>query len=99
MTLRRSVGIAAALVVLPSMSARADGDDRPTPQLVGRAVLPAETMADGPPSGAFFIPGPGVRNGIEFPRPRQAVAGFSAIVAGRHRGEYLAMPDNGFGGK
>jgi glycerophosphoryl diester phosphodiesterase len=99
MTLKRIVGLAATLAVLPSMAALADGDRGGTPRLVGRAVLPAQAVAPGPQSGAFFIPGAGVRNGIEFPRPGQALAGFSAIVEGRHRGEYLAMPDNGFGGK
>jgi glycerophosphoryl diester phosphodiesterase len=69
------------------------------PRLVGRAVLPAATLAEGPPSGAFVIPGPGTVRGITFPLPSQPVEGFSSIVSGRHRGEYLAMPDNGFGSK
>jgi hypothetical protein len=60
-------------------------------------VLPAEALAFGPPSGAAL--GTGVLNGIEFPRPKQPIAGFSAVVAGREPGEYLAMPDNGFGSK
>ena len=34
-----------------------------------------------------------------FPRPAAARRGFSAIVEGRQPGEYLAMPDNGFGNK
>src|SRR4051794_30356378 len=67
------------------------------PVLVGRAVLPANTI-DGPPVSGTFLP-PGTVNGITFPLAGQPVAGFSAIVAGRHRGEYLAMPDNGFGAK
>ena len=36
---------------------------------------------------------------ITFPIAGQPVEGFSGIVAGRRPGEYLAMPDNGFGGK
>jgi hypothetical protein len=71
----------------------------PGPTLVGRAVLPAMTFADGPPAGAFVVPGPGVVNGVTFPLPSQPVEGISSIVDGRHRGEYLAMPDNGFGAK
>jgi hypothetical protein len=92
------VATVATMLALPSVAAQAndeDGDEQPT--LVGRAVLPADALAPGPPSGAAL--GTGVINGIEFPRPQQPVAGFSAIVAGRQRGEYLAMPDNGFGGK
>ena len=38
-------------------------------------------------------------NGITFPTPSQPVEGFSAIVEGRRPGEWLAMPDNGFGNK
>jgi hypothetical protein len=69
------------------------------PTLVGRAVLPVQTYAGPPQSGAFVVPGAGTINGITFPLPGQPVQGFSAIVKGRHSGEYLAMPDNGFGGK
>ena len=76
-------------------AAMAGGDRSPT--LVGRAVLPVETYAPGPPSGTLLPAG--VVNGISFPLPSQPVEGFSAIVDGRHRGEYLAMTDNGFGGK
>jgi hypothetical protein len=91
------VAMVATMVAFPSVGAHADdGDEDPT--LVGRAVLPAEALAPGPPSGAA-AQSPGVVNGIEFPRPQQPVAGFSAVVAGREHGEYLAMPDNGFGSK
>ena len=68
---------------------------RPGPTLLGRAVLPASTIA-GPPVSGQFMP-PGNVNGITFPLAGQPVAGFSAIVEGRRRGEYLAMTDNGFG--
>jgi glycerophosphoryl diester phosphodiesterase len=67
------------------------------PVLVGRAVLPALTLAGSPPAGAFFHPVPD--NGVAFPLPGQPVEGFSAIVDGREPGEFLAMPDNGFGSK
>jgi hypothetical protein len=86
----------AATMALPSAMAQASGDEGPS--LVGRAVIPADALADGPPSGALVVPG-GVQNGILLPRPSQGVLGFSAVVAGRQPGEYLAMPDNGFGNK
>ena len=76
-------------------SSVAHGDRAPT--LIGRAVLPVETYAPGPPSGTLLPPG--VVNGIAFPLPSQPVEGFSAIIDGRRAGEYLAMPDNGFGAK
>ena len=62
--------------------------------LVARAVLPADTFADGPPSGALLGAAP--VNGRTPPFPAQPVQGFSALVeAGR--GEVWAMPDNGYG--
>ncbi len=65
--------------------------------LVGRAVLPVQTYAPGPVSGTLLPPG--VVNGISFPLPSQPVQGFSSMVDGRSPGEYLAMPDNGYGAK
>ena len=59
-------------------------------------MLPVDTYAPGPPSGALYT---GPPNGITFPTPTQPVEGFSALLPGRHRGEYLAMADNGYGGK
>ncbi len=67
------------------------------PRLEGRAILPVATYAPGPPAGAFFAGQ--TTNGITFPTPSQPVEGFSALVAGRRPGEYLAMTDNGFGNK
>jgi glycerophosphoryl diester phosphodiesterase len=53
--------------------------------------------APGPPSGTLLPPGS--VNGVTFPLPSQPVEGFSAVIDGRHGGEFLAMPDNGFGAK
>ncbi len=77
----------------PPSSANATSHE---PTLVGRAVLPADTLAPGPPAGAGVLP---PFNGIVFPRPSQPVEGFSSIVDGRSPGEFLAMADNGFGAK
>jgi glycerophosphoryl diester phosphodiesterase len=69
-----------ATASLPSHAAFASGHGHEQePRLMGRAVLPADTLAPGPPSGAL-IPS---ANGITFPRPSQPVEGFSAIVDGR----------------
>ena len=66
------------------------------PVLEGRAVLPVNTYAPGPSSGAHRS---GDSHGIVFPTPSQPVQGFSALVAGRQAGEYLGLLDNGFGTK
>jgi hypothetical protein len=86
-----AVGLLAA--VLPASAQSADAHVT----LAGRAVLPAAALAPGPPAGTMLAPG--VTNGITFPRPSQPVQGFSSVIGGRHPGEYLAMPDNGFGAK
>ena len=65
-------------------------------ELTGFAVLPAETFADGPPSGQFDA------DGLRAPQPRfasQPVQGFSAIQRGQEKGTYWVLSDNGFGTK
>jgi hypothetical protein len=90
--------LAAAAVATAATAPAAPATARaPEPTLVGRAVLPFDTFAAGPPAGNFVVPN--VVNGVRFPLPAQPVQGFSALIAGRSRGEYLAMPDNGFGNK
>ncbi len=89
--------LAVASIALFTVAAQAASAAPPAPKLEGRAVLPVATYAPGPPSGSAFA-GQTI-NGISFPTPSQPVQGFSAIVAGRHPGEYLAMADNGFGNK
>ncbi len=63
------------------------------PRLLARAVLPWDTFADGPPSGAHL---PGHPSGA--PWPTQPVQGFSALVA-LEDGGFLALADNGYGNK
>lgn len=101
---RRAVAAAAAAlafcVTLTGMASAhpnaGGGHDSDDPRLIGRAVLPVETFAGPPPAGAVGVTS---ANGITFPLPEQPVVGFSAVVEGRWRGEYLAMADNGFGTK
>ncbi len=80
---------AAALVQRPA--------ELPKATLEGRAVLPADTFAPGPPSGSGLGEDE-PKGGRKPPFEGQPVGGFSAVldVGG---GEYLAMTDNGFGSK
>ena len=65
-------------------------------RLEGRAVLPFDTTAVGPPSGAALGAGP--INGLTLPFANQPVQGFSGILAaGEDR--WWAIPDNGYGRK
>ena len=82
-------------LLIAALPASAETVDHVT--LAGRAVLPAATVAPGPPAGTLLPPG--VFGGITFPLPSQPVQGFSSVIDGRDPGEYLAMPDNGFGAK
>ena len=86
-----------AVALIPNVAAGAGRDHGPRdPQLTGRAVLPALTVAPGPPSGALATDA----NGVDFPiEEGQIVEGFSAIVEGDQPGQFLAMTDNGFGAK
>ena len=64
-------------------------------ELVGRAVLPADTFAVGPTSGQFIDPANG--RVPPFVR-RQPVQGFSSVLRAKD-GDFLVMCDNGFGAK
>ncbi len=73
----------------------------PTATLVGFASLPADTFADGPPSGQFITDKPPI-NGVTPPFARQPIQGISAMLptdTPDSPGEYLALSDNGYGTK
>ncbi|WP_205752307.1 esterase-like activity of phytase family protein [Cryptosporangium phraense] len=65
--------------------------------LIGRAGIPATDYQPGPVSGTALDPA--TVNGVTPPFDGQPIPGFSAAITGRHRGQLLAMPDNGFGAK
>jgi hypothetical protein len=88
-----SAGLAAGLVAAALASLAIAADDK-EPALLGRAILPADAYQPGPPSGAFIA----ADNGVTTPFPSQPIPGFSAILDAGH-GEFLAMPDNGYGAK
>jgi hypothetical protein len=61
------------------------------------AVLPADSFTSGPTSGQLIPPPP--PNGRVPPFvDEQPIQGFSSVL-GTSRGDFLAMPDNGFGAK
>lgn len=64
--------------------------------LIGWAMLPAATFADGPTSGQFASANP---YGTNIPpyADLQPVQGFSAVLAGPEKDTFLVMTDNGFG--
>jgi hypothetical protein len=66
--------------------------------LIGRAILPAASFANGPTSGTKVGKVP-IINGVTLPFVnKQPVQGFSAVLAIRD-GTFLVMSDNGFGKK
>lgn len=69
----------------------------PESTLEGRAVLSADTFADGPSSGAGLSEDES-KGGRTPPFEDQPVGGISAVLEAGD-GEYLAMTDNGFGNK
>lgn len=63
-------------------------------ELLGRAVLPAQTFSPGPTSGQLIQ----TANGVPVPfQGMQPVQGFSAVLPGPVDGTYLVLSDNGFG--
>lgn len=90
-----TLAVAVTLAGPAAVSAAADVDERP--RLEARAVLPADTLGDGPVSGAAIGAGP--FNGRTPPFAGQPVQGFSALVEDGRRGRYLALSDNGYGAK
>ncbi|MFM9888682.1 MAG: esterase-like activity of phytase family protein [Burkholderiales bacterium] len=66
-------------------------------ELVGFALMPANTFAEGPTSGQFAGAGAG---GNALPLiNKQPVQGFSAVMHGPTSRSFYVMPDNGFGAK
>jgi glycerophosphoryl diester phosphodiesterase len=94
------IGLLIFVAAVQSMPAAAQAQqpaEPPRATLEGRAVLPADTFAPGPPSGSGLGEDQ-PKGGRESPFEGQPVGGFSAILdAGG--GEYLGMTDNGFGSK
>ena len=96
---RVSVSSAVALACLAQAGSAMAQEPVPAaqPTLVGRAVLPADTFAPGPPSGALLGSTP--INGRTAPFPAQPMQGISGILRTSRRGTYLGLADNGFGAK
>lgn len=88
------VGLLIAAVVATQVASAADA--QPEATLEGRAVLPADTFAEGPSSGNELEEE--TKGGRTPPFDGQPVGGVSAVLA-TGEGEYLAMADNGFGKK
>ena len=88
--------MAGMLAVLLGGAVAPAGADELTGRLEARAVLPADTLAPGPPSGAALGPGP--INGFALPFASQPVQGFSGILRAGP-GVWWALPDNGYGRK
>jgi hypothetical protein len=92
--MRAAIAIVAALTLLGLPRAALAGQATGEPELLGRAILPADAYQPGPPSGAFIA----ADNGVSPPFPGQPIPGFSAVLDAGH-GRFWAMPDNGFGSK
>jgi len=77
-----------------TLAAAQDSAEPAVVTLTGYAVLPADTFAEGPDSGAATDPA----NGRTPPYTGQPVQGVSAVLPAEN-GNWLVMSDNGFGAK
>lgn len=97
-SINRVVGGAVAAVLVAggciASAQTAVADETPNTLLEGRAQLSATYWAEGPESGKDSKP----NNGMTPPYPGQVIPGFSGMVE-LSDGEFLALPDNGFGAK
>jgi glycerophosphoryl diester phosphodiesterase len=85
------------LIAIVALAAPPSGAAQSRAVLTGFAVLPADTFADGPPSGAWLR-----GDAIGVPQfPSQPVQGISALWPATASGatEWFALSDNGFGAK
>ncbi|MCS7071105.1 MAG: esterase-like activity of phytase family protein [Anaerolinea sp.] len=87
-----------ALAISVTAASAQDTTTVEIPTLIGFAVLPADTFAEGPASGAALDPA-GNYFGRTVPFDSQPVQGFSAILPAATEGNWLVMSDNGFGAK
>jgi hypothetical protein len=90
--LATTLGLLVAVAALPASNALA----QPNATLEGRAVLPADTFAEGPQSGNKLEEE--TKGGRTPPFEGQPVGGVSAVLEAGDGG-FQAMPDNGFGKK
>jgi glycerophosphoryl diester phosphodiesterase len=93
-----SIVVISLLVIAILGTALVGAQNEPSATLEGFAVLPADTFAEGPASGAFIDPTSNL-NGREVPFASQPVQGVSAILPADTEGNWLIMSDNGFGAK
>jgi glycerophosphoryl diester phosphodiesterase len=94
-TTRLAISIAAVALALTTLPVTAQ--DNPA-TLEGIAVLPADTFADGPATGAKIDPTSNL-NGRNIPFERHPVQGVSAVLPAATEGNWLVLSDNGFGAK
>jgi glycerophosphoryl diester phosphodiesterase len=64
--------------------------------LVGRAVLPAAYLTDGPAAGFAIAPNGAIVNGVKVPFDSQPVGAISAIVPGQYAGTWIAISSGQF---
>ena len=94
--MRRSVATILGLLVAATIQPASAALAQPEAILQGRAVLPADTFAEGPPSGNGLEEE--TKGGRTPPFEGQPVGGISAVLEAGN-GEFQAMPENGFGKK
>ncbi len=88
------LGLMSALALIGVTDA-AKAQGAPSVTLVGRAIMAAESYADGPPSGAA-IAAAKVINGVHVPFYNQPVGSISSVIRGAYKGTWLLLSNHGF---
>lgn len=94
MLIRRLLVVFAVIVTLLGGMVGAAAQSQPG-TLVGRAVMPANTLTDGPAAGAALAKGATV-NSVQVPFDSQPVGSVSACLPGEYPGTWLILTDGRF---
>jgi glycerophosphoryl diester phosphodiesterase len=96
--LQRLIGIVLLAVSISLLAVPAHAQGRAA-TLVGRAILPAATLADGPKAGLKALVPSKVLNGVRVPFDSQPVGTVSGIIPGDYAGTWMFLSESTFDNK
>ena len=91
--------MAILLAASPALTNPVRAQNAPTVTLIARAMLPADSYADGPPSGAALDAPNKTINGIKWPFPSQPVSGFTGVTLGTYKTTWQFLSGYAFGSR
>ncbi|MHB8626980.1 MAG: esterase-like activity of phytase family protein [Aggregatilineales bacterium] len=93
------LAMAILLAASPALTKPAHAQTAPQVTLIARAILPAESYADGPPSGAALEVPDKTINGIKLPFSSQPVGSFTGVIPGTYKTTWQFLSGYAFGAR